>query len=144
MIAAVWGPALIARGYTSGPGGAKVSLARPDRGWEFLANAAWMSRGPGLPTAAAARRRARRVWAGPPAVAQRVGLVYFDGAFDAPVPKGGTPPPVRRSRVTPPSRLGWVVTGSVRGGREQMIGLLDYRSGRVGWDIRPLAEEVAP
>jgi len=27
----------------------------------------------------------------------------------------------------------------VNGGPDQVIGILDYRTGRVGWDIRPLA-----
>jgi hypothetical protein len=139
----VWGPALIARAYTSGPGAASVSLIRPDRGWEFLANAAWTSRNADLPTAAAARRRAREIWAGPPAIAERVQLVYLDGDFDAPVPDGATAAADGHGRVSPASRLGWVVSGPVRGGREQMIGLLDYGSGRVVWDIRPIAERSA-
>jgi hypothetical protein len=82
--------------------------------------------------------RARDAWAGRPAVAEDVELVYMDGPFDVPVPEGGTSPAPEDGVAEPLSRLGWVVVGSVRGGPRQMIGLIDYSSGRVAWDIRPL------
>jgi hypothetical protein len=41
--------------------------------------------------------------------------------------------------VAPADPLQWVVRGNVNGGPDQIIGLLDYRTGRVVWDIRPLA-----
>ncbi|MGD9573620.1 MAG: hypothetical protein AB7V62_17205 [Thermoleophilia bacterium] len=96
------------------------------------------SRGARLGSEDFALARARAAWAGPPAVAEDVELVYMDGPFDVPVPPEGTPPPESRRRAEPLSRLGWVVQGRVRGGPRQMIGLLDYGSGRVAWNIRPL------
>jgi hypothetical protein len=131
-------PALVAERYTDGPGGAEVGRARLDRGWEFLYHAVRLSRGARLGSDDLALVRARDAWAGRPAVAEEVELVYMDGPFDVPVPAGGTPPAPQDGVAAPPSRLGWVVLGSVRGGPRQMIGLIDYSSGRVAWDIRPL------
>ncbi len=87
---------------------------------------------------------ARQVWAGPPALARSVELVYMDGPFEVPVPPGGLEPPPGLGAASPASRLGWVVEGTTFDGRtprgvRQMIGLLDYRSGRVAWDIRRAA-----
>ncbi|MGE3138161.1 MAG: hypothetical protein AB7I08_03870 [Thermoleophilia bacterium] len=131
-------PALVAQRFTDGPGGAEVGNARLDQGWEFLYHAVRESRGARLGSEDFALARARAAWAGPPAVAEDVELVYMDGPFDVPVPPEGTPPPESRRRAEPLSRLGWVVQGRVRGGPRQMIGLLDYGSGRVAWNIRPL------
>jgi hypothetical protein len=131
-------PTLVAERYADGPGGAEVGHSRLDRGWEFVYHAVRLSRGAKLGSEDFALVRARSAWAGPPAVAESVDLVYMDGPFVVPVPEGGTPPPPGRRRAEPLSRLGWVVYGSVRGGPRQMIGLLDYHSGRIAWNIRPL------
>ena len=138
VIVAAAVPTLVAERYADGPGGAEVGHARLDRGWEFLYHAVRLSRGARLGSEDFALVRARSAWAGPPAVAEDVELVYMDGPFDVPVPDDGTPPPRERRRAEPLSRLGWVVFGRVRGGPRQMIGLLDYVSGRVAWNIRPL------
>ena len=142
VIAVAAVPTLVAERYTDGPGGAEVGHARLDRGWEFVYHAVRLSRGARLPSEDFAIVRARSAWAGPPAVAQDVELVYSDGPFVVPVPPGGTAPPPERRVAEPLSRLGWVVHGRVRGGPRQMIGLLDYPSGRVAWNIRPL--EASP
>ena len=134
---------LVAERYADGPGGAEVGYARLDRGFEFVYHAVRLSRDARLGTSDAAQVRARNIWAGPPAVASDVQLVYQDGPFVVPVPPGGTAP-ARDNRVAEPlSRLGWVVSGRVRRGPPQMIGLLDYASGQVAWSIRPLPP-VAP
>jgi hypothetical protein len=143
LVAAAWAPVLIAERYADGPGGAEVGRARLDRGWEFVYHAVRLSRDARLGTEGAALETARKVWAGPPAVAQSVRLVYMDGPFEVPVPEGGIAPAPRKRIATPASRLGWVVEGPVFVGRtrregRQMIGLLDYASGRVAWDITPL------
>jgi hypothetical protein len=140
-----WVPVLIAERYSDGPGGADIGRARLDRGWEFVYHAVRLSRGARLGSDELALKAAReQVWAGPPALAQSVRLVYMDGPFDVPVPEGGLAPPPERQTATPASRLGWVVEGTTFDGRtprgvRQMIGLLDYRSGRVTWDIRRAA-----
>lgn len=100
-----------------------------------------LSRGARLGTSELALDRARDVWAGTP-VAEDVELVYMGGAFAVPVPERGAPPGADRRVAEPLSRLGWVVRGRVRGGPPQMIGLLDYHSGRVAWNIRPLPPAV--
>jgi hypothetical protein len=136
----VWVPSLIAERYADGPGGAEVGHARLDRGWEFVYHAVRLSRGARLGTEDAALTRAREIWAGPPAVADSVELVYMDGPFAVPVPDGGTSPAPERATAVPLSRLGWVVRGPVRGGPDQVVGVLDYPTGRVAWTIRPLPE----
>jgi hypothetical protein len=138
VIAVAVVPTMVAERYADGPGGAEVGHARLDRGWGFVYHAVRLSRGARLGSDDFALVRARSAWAGPPAVAESVELVYMDGPFDVPIPVGGAEPPPERRRAEPLSRLGWVVHGRVRGGPRQMIGLLDYASGRVAWNIRPL------
>jgi hypothetical protein len=135
---------VIAERYTDGPGGAEIGRARLDRGWEFVYHAVRLSRGARLGTDDQALETAREVWAGPPAVARSVELVYMDGPFEVPVPPGGLAPPPGQETATPASPLGWVVEGTAFAGRtprgvRQMIGLLDYPTGRVAWDIRRAA-----
>jgi hypothetical protein len=136
-IAAAWAPAIVAHHYADGPGGAEVNRARVDQGWEFIADAARESRGALLGDDAAALAHAQRIWARPSGRAESVELVYLDGPFTVPVPPGGVTPPPARRVAKPPAAFGWVVHGHVRGGPRQMIGLLDYNSGAVVWDIRP-------
>ena len=144
LAVAAWAPVPIAERYADGPGGAEIGRARLDRGWEFVYHAVRLSRGARLGTDERALETAREVWAGPPAVARSVELVYMDGPFEVPVPPGGLAPPPGRETAIPASRLGWVVEGTAFDGRSprgvrQMIGLLDYATGRVAWDIRRAA-----
>jgi hypothetical protein len=141
LAVAAWVPVLVAERYSDGPGGAEIGRARLDRGWEFVYHAVRLSRGARLGDDEQALQTARQVWAGPPALARSVELVYLDGPFRVPVPEGGLAPAPRGDVATPASRLGWVVEGTTFDGRtprgvRQMIGLLDYRTGRVAWDIR--------
>jgi hypothetical protein len=143
IVAGAWVPVLVANHYADGPGGADVGYARVDQGWKFLYHAIHLSRDARLGSPELALDRARGVWAGSP-VAETVELVYADGAFAVPVPEGGTRPAAGSRVAEPLSRLGWVVRGHVRNGPLQMIGLLDYPTGRVAWNIRPLPDPVAP
>ncbi len=141
LAVAAWAPVPIAEHYADGPGGAEIGRARLDRGWEFVYQAVRLSRGARLGDDDRALAAARQVWAGPPALAQSVELVYMDGPFEVPVPAGGVEPSPRSRVAAPASRLGWAVEGTTFDGRtprgvRQMIGLLDYSSGRVAWDIR--------
>jgi hypothetical protein len=136
-IAVAWAPVIVAHHYADGPGGAEVNRARVDQGWKFVADAVRESRGALLGDDAAALAHAQRIWARPSGRATSVRLVYFDGPFTVPVPPGGTAPGEARRAAAPPGAFGWVVRGHVRGGPRQMIGLLDYSSGAVVWDIRP-------
>lgn len=136
-LAAIWAPAVIAHHYADGPGGARINPARVDQGWRFLTEAVRESRGAVLGDDGGALAHAQRIWMRPSGRAERVRLVYFDGPFTVPVPPGGHPPPAGRTVARPGGRFGWAVYGRVRGGPQQMIGLLDYRDGGVRWDIRP-------
>jgi hypothetical protein len=138
-VVALWVPSLIATAYAEVP--ATDYVANPAKGWAFLWESVTASRNPRLGTADAALQEATQVWAGPPAVAADVSLKAIPSPWDIPVPAGATPPTAGRGVVTPQDELQWVVTGNVADGADQVIGLLDYRTGRVTWDIRPLAGE---
>lgn len=137
VVVIAWIPVVVASHYADAPGGADVGLHRIDRGWQFLFHAVRLSRGSQLGSEGRALEVARESWAGRPAVASSVRLAYLDGPFPAPVPAGGTPPAAADRVVTPDSRLAWEVTGAVCGGPAQLIGLLDYGSGDVAWNIAP-------
>lgn len=137
VVAGAWVPAIVAHHYAAGPGGAEVDRARVDQGWRFLIDAVRESRGARLGDGAAALQHAQTIWSRPSGRAETVDLTYMDGPFAVPVPPGGTAPPTARHVAVPRSPFGWVVWGHVRGGPRQMIGLLDYHSGVVVWDVRP-------
>jgi hypothetical protein len=137
----LWVPSFVAQRYSLAARPTDF-LARPDKGWQFLYHSVRLSRNAKLGSEPAAEQEASDVWAGPPAKASSVRLVYVEGPFTVPVPPGGTPPAPGRRVARPRSPLAWVVTGSVRDGPPQMIGLLDYPTGRASWDIRPLPTEA--
>lgn len=136
-LVALWIPSFIATAYAEVPAG--EYLQNPARGWAFLWEAVTASRNPRLGTADAAMQEAGQVWAGQPAVATDVSLKAIPDPWHVPVATGGTAIPPVRDVVQPADELQWVVEGSVKGGPAQVIGLLDYRTGHVTWDIRPLA-----
>ena len=135
-VVALWAPSFVATAYAEEP--ASAYLANPAAGWAFLWEAVTASRNPRLGTGDAAMLQASQVWAGPPAVATDVSLKAIPSPWEVPVPAGGTDAIGARDQARPRDELNWVVTGRVRGGPPQVIGLLDYRSGRVEWDIRPV------
>jgi hypothetical protein len=143
----LWAPSLVARHYAVGAASADI-LTRPDKGWQFLYHVMRLSRHAQLGSGSSAMDQADELWPGPPARAVSVRLVYLDGPLTVAVPPGGTRPAAGRRVARPRSELAWLVTGRVRRlvggtlriGPRQTIGLLDYRSGRVVWDIRPLPE----
>ena len=71
-----------------------------------------LSRGARLGDDDLALKAARQVWAGPPALAQSVDLVYMDGPFEVPVPAAAS------SRPRPPRRDAAVAAGLGRGGND--------------------------
>lgn len=146
-VAVAWAPSFVAEIYdTDGQAGTATEnyLTRPDKGWVFLADAARLSRGARLGTAEDALDLARNeVWTGPTVKPTKVSLIYGGDAFRVAVPVGGTSPSPARAVAQPRSELSWLVTGTVRNGPEQPIGLIDYTSKRVVWNIRPLAG-IAP
>lgn len=132
----VWAPGLVAMRYSDTS--ASEALTRPDRGWDFLTDVVRESRGAKLGWHDAALERAREVWTSGPQ-ARDVELRWGPRAFRVPVPAGGATPPARRRMARLRSSLNWIVTGRVPGrATTQVIGILDYRSGAVVWNIRPL------
>ena len=131
-LAIVWAPSLIARSYTTGAQPIDF-LRRPDRGWRFLYDSVRLSRGAKLGSEGPALETAKRIWRR----ADAVELVYLTGPVTVPVPTGAVAPPPRARTVRPRSRLTWFVSGRIRSsGPRQVIGLIDFRSGRVIWDLR--------
>lgn len=130
-IAALWVPSLVARTYTTSSQPIDF-LSRPDKGWRFLYDTVRLSRHAKLGSDGPALQRARQVWPR----AQSVELVYLLGPVSVPVPPGGATPPAPLRVARPRSRLSWFVTGRLGGRPRQIVGLLDYRSGRVIWDLR--------
>jgi len=130
-VALLWAPSLVARWYTT-PAQPIDFMTRPDKGWRFLYDAVRLSRDPKLGSEGPALDTAKRIWRG----AEGVELVYLERPVTIPVPAGGLAPSARARFVRPRSRFTWFVTGRVGGRPRQIIGLLDYRTGRVLWDLR--------
>jgi hypothetical protein len=133
----VWGPSIAARHYASSAQSTDY-LARPDKGWHFLYDAVRLSRGAKLGSGDRALGTARRIWRH----TDSVELVYLDGPVTIPVPPGGLAAPERLRTLRTRSPLVWFVHGRVRGHARQVIGLLDYHSGRTAWDLRRVAGAV--
>lgn len=131
VIALLWAPSLVARSYTT-PAQPIDFLTRPDKGWRFLYDTVRLSRSAKLGSEGPALETAKRIWPR----ANGVELVYLEGPVTVPVAPGGITPPDRARRVRPRSRLTWFVRGRIGDRPTQVVGLLDFRSGRVIWDLR--------
>lgn len=134
----VWGPSVVAGHYANGMDPEQQHLlSNPHRGWAFLADAVRSSRGARLGSHERALEQARdRVWTGSTGRAVDVRLRWTPNPFAVPDVPGGAEIRTGRRRVRPISPFSWVVEGRVERGPRQIIGLLDYRSGQVIWDIR--------
>jgi hypothetical protein len=130
-LVALWTPSFVARTYTTSAQPIDF-LTRPDKGWRFLYDSVRLSREAPLGSEAAARGAARRIWPR----SEAVELVYLDGPVTVPVTPGGLLPRPRARVVRPRSPLTWFVHGRIGNRPRQVVGLIDYRSGRVIWDLR--------
>lgn len=130
-LAALWAPSLVARTYTTSAQPIDF-LSRPDKGWRFLYDTVRLARHAELGSDGPALQRARQVWPR----AEAVELVYLVGAVTVPVAAGGLSPPASARTLRPRSRLTWFVQGRIGDRPRQVVGLLDFRSGRVIWDLR--------
>ena len=130
-VVALWTPSLVARSYSTSAQPIDF-LSRPDKGWRFLYDTVRLSRHAKLGSDAPALQRARQVW---PRI-EDVELVYLVRPVTVPVATGGLAAPLNARLVRPRSRLTWFVYGRLGGRPRQIIGLLDYRSGRIIWDLR--------
>ena len=137
ILVGLWVPVLVARHYADGPGWAEVGRCEVI-GMEVRLPRHPVVLGARLGASDAALDRARDVWAGSPPGRERR-PVYQDGPFARPVPGGRRRSP-RPTRRAPSRSRAWAgsCAAACAAGREQMIGLLDYHSGRVAWNIRPL------
>lgn len=134
-LALLWTPSLVARTYTTSAQPIDF-MSRPDKGWRFLYDTVRLSRHARLGSEGPALETARRIWRR----VDHVELVYLERPVTIPVPPGGLAPP--RSRpVRPRTRLSWFVHGRIGNRPRQIVGLIDYRSGRVVWDLRRVAAE---
>jgi hypothetical protein len=119
----VWAPSLVAMGYRDGS--VADALARPDRGWHFLADSVLESRGAALGWEDAALVEAKRRWQSRPR-AEAVSLRWGEDSID-----------VGTRRVALRSPLNWIVTGTPKPGTpSRVIAILDYHSGRVVWSLK--------
>jgi hypothetical protein len=123
----VYGPAELARRAT-GPGEPVSFLTQPQQGWSFMLDAldAVGSAKAGSP--ASAKALAVRAFAGTSVLPERVDLLYVPNLR---VPMGaGTPPLVAKAKLV------WRVSGQTRpGGPVRTVGLLDFRTGRLTYDV---------
>lgn len=126
----IYAPAEWARSAT-GPHEPVDFLTRPQEGWKFMLAAA-----SAIPTARAgtpsqARALAVRDFAGSTVAPTRVDLLWVPGRRVRLIGGGG------RSYATAKANLVWMVTGRTRpSGRLQTVGLIDYSSGKLTYDVR--------
>jgi hypothetical protein len=126
----IYAPALMARAAT-GPHEPVDFLTQPQQGWSFVWDAAFQIKGARAGDPAAARRLAVADFAGTSVVPSRVELEWVPDRRVHLVGGGGSAP------VTAKARLVWMVTGRVRpGGPIRTVGLIDFRSGRLTYDVR--------
>ncbi|MFN8108970.1 MAG: hypothetical protein U0Y82_03875 [Thermoleophilia bacterium] len=77
-----------------------------------------------------------QVWTGSSGRAVAVRLRWTRGRFTLTFPAAAEVPASGRVVVRPMSAFSWVVEGRVQRGPRQVIGVLDYRTGQVVWDVR--------
>jgi hypothetical protein len=124
----VYGPAELARRAT-GPGEPVDFLTQPQEGWKFVLTALDEIGSARAGSPAAARQAAVRAFSGTAVRPTRVDLLYVP---DRRVPLG------KGSAVaTANGRLVWMVSGRTRpGGPLVTVGLIDFRTGRLTYDVR--------
>ncbi len=130
-IATAWAPAFVARSHTT-PAQPIDFVSRPDKGWRFLYDSIRLSRHAKLGSDAPALQRAQQIW---PRV-DDVELVYLVEPVTVPVAAGGLDAPPTARLARPRSRLTWFVHGRMGARPRQIVGLLDFASGRIVWDLR--------
>jgi hypothetical protein len=136
VLALLWIPSFVASSYTH-PAQPIDFLARPDKGWRFLYDTVRLSRNAKLGSEGPALATAKRVWRR----AQSVELVYLERPVTLPEPVG-IDTSHRPGVVRPRSRLTWFVTGRIGNAPPQLIGLIDYASGRIIFDLRRIARST--
>ena len=123
----VYAPAYLAREAT-GPGEPVDFLSRPQEGWRFLREVVPAMDDARAGTPSRARAHVVRAFAGSSVQPVRVALLYLP---DRVVPRQGRPPLAAKGTLV------WKVTGRTRpGGPLRTVGLIDFHSGRLVYDVR--------
>ena len=126
----IYAPAEWARSAT-GPNEPVDFLTRPQEGWKFMLAAASAIPTARAGTPSAARTLAVRDFAGSSVDPTRVDLLWVPTRRVRLIGGGG------RRYATAKASLVWMVTGRTRpNGRLQTVGLIDYSSGKLTYDVR--------
>jgi hypothetical protein len=127
---AIYGPAEIARSAT----GAREPvdfLTQPQEGWRFLLEAAFDIPNARAGSPSEARHLALHDFSGSAVQLTRVDLLWVPDRQVVLQGGGGS------ATATAKGRLVWTVTGRVRpGGPLRTVGLIDFRSGELTYDVR--------
>ncbi len=141
-------PSLVAYRYTA-PAQSASFLSHPWRSWEFLYTAFRVPGDARLKTSGAAFRRAEELFEGSAIGVSQARLLFLEpGArYEVPQRVGAIPLTVS---IVPRYRFVWQIDGVIReltGDVHGIVGMLDYRSGELLWDVRdhlPGAKEPGP
>jgi hypothetical protein len=128
-------PSLVAFRYTAPPQNVSF-LYKPWKSWAFAYTALTVPGDAKLKTSGEALREAQKVWPGPIPKAQEVRVVFVpaDEPYTFTHDVAGTDV---TTTVTPSFAFVWQVRGEIgRRDSDTVIGLLDYRTGDVLYDVR--------
>ncbi|HRC08064.1 MAG TPA: hypothetical protein PLV41_07605 [Miltoncostaeales bacterium] len=134
-VVAFWAPSFVAARYTNDVVRSDVA-GHPIRGWQFMADAVRSSRKAAAGTEGNARGIAARHWWLSRVQVDSLELVYVEQPFmTIPVPTGGLRRPVDERTVHTNARFIWFVRGHIGARPRQIVGLINFQTGRVVWDI---------
>lgn len=128
-------PSLVAFRYTAPPQNVTF-LYKPWKSWSFAYTALTVPGDAKLKTSGEALRAAKKAWPGPSPSVDEVRLLFVeeDRPYEFTHSVDGRDV---TTTITPPYDFVWQVRGAVgKGTDENVVGLLDYRSGAVLYDVR--------
>lgn len=128
-------PSLVAFRYTAPPQNVTF-LYKPWRSWSFAYTALTVPGDAKLKTSGEALRAAKRIWPGPSPSVDEVRVLFVEEGqpYEFTHAVGGAEV---TTTIVPPYDFVWEVRGTVgRGNDENIVGLLDYRSGDMLYDVR--------
>jgi hypothetical protein len=135
VVVVLYFPSLVAFRYTAPPQNVTF-LYKPWKSWSFAYTALTVPGDAKLKTSGEALREAKKVWPGPTPSVDEVRVLFVDEGqpYEFTHSVGGRDV---TTTVVPPYDFVWQVRGAVaKGGDENIVGLLDYRSGDVLYDVR--------
>ncbi len=130
-----WAPSFVAARYSNDVVHSDVP-GHPIRGWHFLMDAVRSSRKAAAGTEGHARGIAARHWWLSRVRVDSLQLVYVEQPIvTIPVPIGGLRRAVAERTLRTNARFVWFVRGRIGVRPEQIVGLINFQTGRVVWDI---------